>query len=104
MTFVHASGATRNLINAIPTVNAESKVEHWEIEIQYCCDEIKRKFKEFVDVEPLKKPEEHTKDELLNLCNIQQYDRVFESVCQCIKNLQTENKIKDFDISSLKEN
>ena len=104
MTFVHASGTARNLIGAIPTVNEESKVKHWEIEIEYRCGEIKRKFKEFVDVEPFKKPEEHTKDELLNLCNIQQYDRVFENICKCVKNLQTENKLKDFDISSLKKN
>jgi len=102
MTFQYASGATKALSKAIPTVKTNGKVKEWELTIVYTCNDLTRDFSKQVDVEYLNKvPTDFTKAELLGMCSTAHLDQVFDSMYGSIVNPSTETRENNFDINTL---
>ncbi len=93
---------TKQLTQAIPTVNEEGKTQRWSLTITYSCDSLTRNFRREIEVGNLnKEPEEFTKEELLNLCNIERLDALFEIICNIASNPIIETTINDFNVENL---
>lgn len=102
MAFTNAVGATKALSKAIPTVKTNGKVKKWDLTVAYSCNGLNKDFTREADVEYLdKEPTDFTKSELLNLCNIVHLDMVFDSFYGSMTGTPTEEKLNDFDITSL---
>lgn len=102
MAFINAVGATKALSKAIPTVKNNGKVKKWELTVVYNCNGLTKDFGRDVDVEYLnKEPSDFTKDELLGFCNTVHLDMVFDSFYGSMTGTPTEEKLNDFDITSL---
>jgi hypothetical protein len=102
MAFINAIGATKALSKAIPTVKTNGKVKKWDLTVVYSCGGLTKDFSREVDVEYLdKEPSDFTKAELLGLCNTVHLDMVFDSFYGSMTSAPTENKVTDFDITSL---
>jgi hypothetical protein len=92
----------KQLTKAIPTVNEEGKTQRWRLTVTYSCDFLTRDFEWEADVVSLnKEPEDFTKAELLNLCNTQRFDKVFDALCEALLNPISENRIEDFNVDDL---
>ena len=93
---------TKQLARAIPTVNEEGKTQRWSLTITYSCDSLTRNFRREIEVGNLgKEPEEFTKEELLNLCNIDRLDALFEIICNTSSDSVIETTINDFSVENL---
>lgn len=102
MAFICAIGATKALSKAIPTVKANGKVKKWDLTVIYSCNGLTKDFGREADVEYLdKEPSDFTKAELLDLCNTVHLDMVFDSFYGSMTGTPTEEKLNDFDITSL---
>lgn len=102
MAFQYASGATKALSKAIPTVKDNGKVKEWELTVVYTCNNLTRDFNKIVDVEYLNKvPTGFTKAELLGMCSTAHLDQVFDSMYASIVNPPTEQREDNFDINAL---
>ena len=102
MSFQYASGATRALSKAIPTIKANGKVKQWDLTVVYTCNNLTRDFDKTVDVEYLDKvPTGFTKTELLGMCSTAHLDQVFDSMYESITNPSTDQRDGNFDINTL---
>lgn len=102
MAFINAVGATKALAKAIPTVKTNGKVKKWDLTVIYSCNGLTKDFGREADVEYLdKEPSDFTKAELLDLCNTVHLDMVFDSFYGSMTGTPTEEKLNDFDITSL---
>ena len=102
MAFINAIGATKALSKAIPTVKTNGKVKKWDLTVIYNCNGLTKDFSREADVEYLdKEPSDFTKDELLGFCNTVHLDMVFDSFYGSMTGTPTEEKLNDFDITSL---
>lgn len=102
MSFINAIGATKALSKAIPTLKANGKVKKWDLTVIYSCSGLNKDFSREADVEYLdKEPTAYTKAELLGLCNTVHLDMVFDSFYGSMTGTPTEEKVNDFDITSL---
>lgn len=103
MAFINAIGATRALCKAVPTVKANGKVKKWDLAVRYSCGGFNKDFDNEVDVEYLdKEPSDFTKAELFGFCNTVHHDMVFDSMYGSMTGpAPTEEKVEDFDITSL---
>lgn len=102
MAFFTATGATKALSKAIPTVKNNGKVKSWDLTVVYSCNGLTKDFSRGADVEYLdKEPGDFTKAELLDLCNTVHLDMVFDSFYGSMTGTPTEQKLNDFDITTL---
>jgi hypothetical protein len=102
MTFQYASGATKALSKAIPTIKNNGKVKEWDLTVIYSCKDVTRDFDKTVDTEYLdKEPKDFTKAELLGMCNTAHLDMVFDSVYGSLTATPTESRDDSFDITTL---
>lgn len=102
MAFICAVGATKALSKAIPTVKTNGKVKKWDLTVVYSCNGLIKDFGREADVEYLdKEPSDFTKAELLAFCNTVHLDMVFDSFYGSMTGTPTEEKLNDFDITTL---
>jgi hypothetical protein len=102
MAFINAIGTTKALSKAIPTVKTNGKVKSWDLTVVYSCNGLIKDFGCGADVEYLdKEPSDFTKAELLGFCNTVHLDMVFDSFYGSMTGTPTEEKVNDFDITSL---
>lgn len=103
MTLQYANAAEKNLVNAVPTLNADGNVIKWDIEIEYSLNDYASKYSKLVDVEPTKAPTSYTKAEVMALADMAHLDMVFDSQYESVKVAQpaAETKVSDFDINTL---
>ncbi len=93
---------TKNLSQAIPTIDQNGNVKSWQIAILFSCENYAKEFIDEFDVHNLAKtPENFSVQELLNLSHVTTFEKCFNSICEHRASSASETVVRDFNINSL---
>jgi hypothetical protein len=98
----HTSGASKTLTRAVPTVDENGNVLHWDLAVVYALDGYQSTFESAEVAAASKAPDEFTKAELLTEMAAR-WDHVFESqyVSTQMPTAEKNVTLADFDVASL---
>ena len=95
--------ATKALSAAVPTIRTEDGiVKSWDLSIMFSYNGFNREYGHSASVLYMqKKPEDFTKSELMDLCNVAQMEQIFDAHYEATTAQPVEERLGAFDITKI---